>query len=102
MPVPLGYSSTLGTMDLLDLSIDLTALGEDDNAVEIDQAMQWIHLQHTANIHYKHTKKKPTDYEAYQPFLGFKPLEVIQKTFDATTQWAAPTFTTPLKKHYKS
>jgi hypothetical protein len=55
-----------------------------------------------ANIHYKHTKHKLVDFTDYQPFLGWKPLEVIKKTFEATTQWATSTFTTPMKQHYKS
>ena len=45
---------------------------------------------------------KDADFEKYQPFLGWKPLEVIKKTFEATTQWAATMFSTPMKRHYKS
>ena len=55
-----------------------------------------------SNIQYKHTKMKDADFEKYQLFLGWKPLDVIRKTFEATTQWAATTFSTPMKRHYKS
>jgi len=40
MPEPLSYSTSLGEVDLLDLDIDLSDLGEiTDDDVEIDQAM---------------------------------------------------------------
>ena len=52
--------------------------------MEIDKAMRWIRVQQS-NIQYKHTKMKDADFEKYQPFLGWKPLEVIKKTFEATT-----------------
>jgi len=32
---------------------------------------------------------------------GWKPMDVIRKAFEATTQWAATTFSTPMKRHYK-
>ena len=69
--------------------------------MEIDKAMCWIRVQQS-NIQYKHTKRKDADFEKYQPFLGWKPLDEIRKTFEATTQWAATTFSTPMKRHYKS
>jgi len=45
---------------------------------------------------------KDVDYEKYLPFLGWKPLEVIKRTFEATTQLAAATFSYPMKYNYKS
>ena len=40
VPPPLGYSNDLGEMDLLDLNIDLSDLGEvTDVGVEIKQSM---------------------------------------------------------------
>jgi hypothetical protein len=55
-------------------------------------------------MHYQHTKMKDADYERYQPFLGWKPLEIIKKTFEATTQFAGISFNLqpPLKRQYES
>jgi hypothetical protein len=107
--VPLGYSTTLGELDLMSLNLTLTDLGEMGELVptsdkEITQAFSYLSQAQPcmANIHYKHTKHKPMDFADYQPFLGWKPVEVIKKTFEATTQWATSTFTAPMKQHYKS
>ena len=46
------------------------------------------------------TRIKDLDYyEKYLPFLGWKPLEVIKRTFEASTLLAATTFSYPLKCH---
>ena len=70
LPVPLGYSNTLGEVNLLDLDISLSDLGEvTKDSMETDKAMRWIRVQQS-NIQYKHTKMKDADFEKYQPFLG--------------------------------
>ena len=45
---------------------------------------------------------KDVDFEKYQLFFWWKPLDVVRKTFEATPQWAATTFSAPMKRHYKS
>ena len=87
LPGPLGgYSNTLGEVDLLDLDIPLSDLGEDTkDSMEIDKAMHWIRVQQS-NMQYNHTKMKDADFEKYQLLLGWKSLDVIRKTFEATTQ----------------
>ena len=84
LPVPLGYSNTLGDVNLLDLDISRSDLGEvNKDSMEIDKAMHWIRVQQS-NIQYKHTKIIDADFEKYQPFLGWKALDVLRKTFVAT------------------
>ena len=39
------------------------------------------------------------DLEALQPQLAWKPLQVIKKTLEATTQWATNICSYPLKDH---
>ena len=86
LPVPLGYSTTLGEVDLLSLDISVSDLGEvTKDGMEIDKAMHWISIQQS-NIQYKHTKMKYADFEKYESFLGWKPLDMIKKTFEATIQ----------------
>ena len=40
--------------------------------------------------------------EELQPALAWKPLEVIKRTLDATTQWATQKYQFPMKNHYQS
>ena len=42
------------------------------------------------------------DFSIIQPCLGWAPLDVIKKTFKATTQYARNVYRIPFKKHYKS
>ena len=107
--VPLGYSSSLGTLDLLDLDLDphtlqppssLSALGEDtstgETEDEISQALRYLNLSSsTLLVHQSTPALHP--FAHYQPFLGWKPIEIIKKTFEATTQWATTPFNPPLK-----
>ena len=107
--VPLGYSTSLGTLVLLDLDLDsshlqlphpLEALGEGTASVgtavgeedDISQALRYLDLSQSNHLAHQTT---PTmhNFENYQPILGWKPLDVIQKTFEATTQ---PTFKMPV------
>ena len=46
LPIPLGYSNTLGEVDLLDLDISLSDLGKvTKDSMEIDNVMCWIRVQ---------------------------------------------------------
>ena len=40
--------------------------------------------------------------EALQPMLAWKPLEVIKRTLEVTTQWAKPVNHYPMKNHHSS
>ena len=104
--VPLGNSKSLGSIDLLDLDLDptnlqpphpLAALGEDKD--EISQALRYLNLSHRSpsNILVNQSAPALSNYEQYQPFLGWKPTEAIKKTLEATTQWATTPFNPPLK-----
>ena len=49
-------------------------------------------------------KGKPSkvDYESYRPFLLWKSIDVVKRTFDATTRHARHDVRIPMRKHYKS
>ncbi len=46
--------------------------------------------------------RKAKDYTAMRRFFCWKPVDVIQKTIEATTQWAQRSLRLPLRRHYKS
>ena len=46
--------------------------------------------------------KKPFDYESIRKFFGWRPVEVVKHTIQATTQYAKNVIRLPLRKHYKS
>ena len=48
------------------------------------------------------TIQKFQRFEELQSALAWKPLEVIRKTLQATTQWATPSYQFPMKKHRES
>jgi len=41
------------------------------------------------------------DPKKLRPFLGWRPLEVLKRTLECTTQLARMTIRTPLRRHYK-
>ena len=105
--VPLG--NNLGTFKLDNITPDSIDFWGDTTSTtymsdfQIDEAAAWINFnrhKHTkskeCNIHFKHTKFKTPDFEKYRRFFGWKPIEIIKKTFEATTQWAATSFQPPL------
>lgn len=47
-------------------------------------------------------KEKPPDYEALRPRFGWAPVDVIAKTFKATTQFARSNHRIPMRHHFKS
>ena len=49
--------------------------------------MHSIQLQKTDQVHNTQTQLKDEDFEKFQPFLEWKPFEVIKMTLEATTQW---------------
>ena len=86
-------------MDLFDLDLeseDLATGDDPDNPNglglvqqmnELDQALQNLNTVTTrGEIFVNQTKPKEWEYKKYQAFLGWKPLEVIKRTFAATTQ----------------
>ena len=79
-------------------------LTEEQVADELTQALRYINFSQCtqADIYVNQATPKEDEYQKYQPFLGWKPLEVIKRTFDATTQFAAVCFSPPLRRHYKS
>ena len=113
LSVPLGYSNHLGELDLSLLNLTSMDLGEvdpptDEPLFEIHHAFRWIHLQHTPQPFINHyaqmVKLSDPDFQSYKPNFGWKPLDVIKKTFQATTQYGGlgTDAVTPLKRHYKS
>ena len=58
-------------------------------------------LAATASVKPK-IKKKAVDYEKLRPFFAWKPVEVVRKTLQATTQLATNVVRLPLRRHYKS
>ena len=53
-------------------------------------------------VHSREITKQEPDYEALRPFFGWLPVDIVKRTFAATTQYARIPFSTTLKKHYKS
>ena len=114
IPVPLGYSNVLGQMDLLDLDLEWEDLatgddpdnpndsGENQQLNELEQDLHYLNVTQQTEIFVNQTKPKEWEYKKYQPFWGWKPLEVIKHTFAATTQFAAVCLSPPLRRHYKS
>ena len=49
-----------------------------------------------------HSLDKVHNYERLQPKLAWKPLEVIKRTLEATTQWGRQVIKFPLQKHHVS
>ena len=45
---------------------------------------------------------KPLDLEAIQPYLAYRPTEVIRKTLERTTQLATTLWRFPLRRHFQS
>ena len=48
------------------------------------------------------TSQKYHKLEQIQPYLIYKPIEVIKRTLEATTQWATAIMTYPLQHHHAS
>ena len=48
------------------------------------------------------TKKQPPDIEHFRECLGWKPLKVVEKTIDATTQYASNSLRLPMRQHFKA
>jgi hypothetical protein len=46
--------------------------------------------------------KKPFDYDAIRPLLGWKPIEVVKHTLAATTQYAMNVMRLSMRRHFKS
>jgi hypothetical protein len=54
-------------------------------------------------VHPRHSiQPKPIKYDHLQPCFGWLPLNIIQKTFEVTTQYAHMPMRTVLKERYKS
>ena len=99
-PVPLGYTDTLRTLDLLDLDLEWETLPpfqaeknpemftQDPTKDELTQALHDLNSSQCsqADIFVNQVTPKYSEYHKYQPFLGWKPLEVIKHTFEATTK----------------
>lgn len=67
------------------------------------------HLNHNIDpllgtIHIKehHQRNKEPDYESLQSRFAYVPVDMIKKTFAATTQWAHNIYCLPRHKHLKS
>ena len=111
--VPYGYPTHSGELHLLSLHIDPMDLGEltpttESSLLKLHRAYRWIHLQHHPTPFINHyaqmVKLSDADFTSYRPHFGWKPLETIKKTFEATTQYGGlgSDAVAPLKRHYKS
>lgn len=47
-------------------------------------------------------RPREVDFESYVPKFGWQPLDIIKRTFEATTQYYRTPMGTHLKKRYKS
>ena len=83
---------------------DPVNLDQEESMEELLRALHYLKLfQCTgAKIYANQVTPKDNEYHKYQSFLGLKPVEVIKRTFEATTQFAAVCFSPPICRHYKS
>ena len=72
---------------------------------ELSQSLRYLNysLCTQADVNVNPVIPKENEYSKYLPFFGWKPLEVMRRTFyfEATTQFAVVCFGPPLCRHYK-
>ena len=56
----------------------------------------------TYNTQNHEVARQTPDYEALRPLFGWLPIDIIKRTFAATTQYARMPMSSVLQKHYKS
>jgi len=61
-----------------------------------------IHVKKSVHLGPKKATIAPQDWEKMRRCLSHLPMQVVQKTFDITTQLAKVDIRLPLKRHYKS
>ena len=63
-----------------------------------------VHREYQTDIHanFMLTRSNPIDAAKLQPFLGFRPLEVIRRTLEQTTQLARLATGLPMRRHVKA
>ena len=72
----------------------------DEPPLSLDAAIDTLNLQLAAHGHQSQVKEP--NYEALRPCFAWAPLDVIKKTFAATTQFARNAYRLPFRKHFKS
>ena len=84
---------------------DIPSALEEVSEFKISKALHVVNLHQSNNLfhqHPSHVKHKLEDYKEYQPYMVWKPLEVIKKTFENTTQFVSAEFEPPMRRHFKS
>ena len=70
-----------------------------------DENLPFLECHHnelTTSLKPRDLKHKPPDYDAIRPLLAWLPVDIVKKTFEATTQYARMPFGTHLKKRYRT
>ncbi len=107
---------------------NLTTLDGHEFLLEYDQSLMWIDLKHpseddldkypivdiTSDIQWNPSntpeviataiikEEKAADIDKIKPCLGWKPMEVIEKTLQSTTQYAKNNLRLPMRQHFKA
>ncbi|MGH3053454.1 MAG: hypothetical protein ACRDL7_00575, partial [Gaiellaceae bacterium] len=86
-----------------DLKLDFDDLGEDfsDLGENVNKTLSWIE-QLNVNVNYRQTTQTIPDYDVYREYLGWKSSDIIERTFQATTQLAKNYLRLPMRRHFKS
>ena len=107
---------------------NLITIDDAEFPLEYDQSLMWIQLQYptdedideypiidmTSDMQWNpsdapdvtvaatNIKEKPPDIDKIRPCLGWTPKEVIEKTLEATTNYARNSLRLPMRQHYKA
>jgi len=106
--IPLVYRNGLIDMEVYyptdaDLdSLEWIQMGDDNDWEPPDAVDRYKETSATISANPVKGEQSPVDYESIRPFLLWKSVDVIKKTFAATTRYARLDVRIPMRKHYKS
>ena len=113
LQTPITLESTFGTDDLDTLLNDMTyaqLVGNDDYnpekfGVMMDEVEKFSKEKSTTAFLMKSWHRvihKDIDPEKIRPYLGYRPLHIVKKTLEKTTQLAKMVIRNPMRRHIKS
>ncbi len=82
------------------LLVIYSLVSRDEPPLSLDDAIDSLNVQLSAHGHVSQVKEP--NYEALRPCIAWAPLDIIKRTFSATTQYARNVYHLPFRKHFKS